>query len=60
MEQDSQAWSGMIADLAVDALVDAKLLKKEDFEAAAKIVATEIEVRLALGDLPPNSQNAPS
>ena len=39
-----------LAVLIVDALIDAGLLKKEDFERAVGIAAEEIEVRKAAGD----------
>jgi hypothetical protein len=48
-----QSWSHRIAALAVDALVTARLLRKEDFERAVDIVSEEISVRLCLGDVPP-------
>jgi hypothetical protein len=45
-------WSDRIAGLAVDALLTAKVLRKEDLSRAIEIVSEEISVRLALGDLP--------
>lgn len=45
-------WSRSVAELAVDALVTAKVLGEDDFERAVSIVAEEINVRLALGDRP--------
>jgi hypothetical protein len=42
--------SEALADLIVDALVDAGLVRKEDFDQAAGIAKTEIDVRKALGD----------
>ncbi len=48
-----ESWSKAIAVLAVDALVDARLLKKEDVDRAEAIVAEEIWVRLMMGDYPP-------
>ena len=42
-----------MAGLAVDALLTAKIVKKEDFERAVEIVSEEINVRLCLQDLPP-------
>jgi hypothetical protein len=46
-------WSNNIADFAVDALVDNGLIKEEDFQTAAAIVAEEVLVRLLLSDYPP-------
>jgi hypothetical protein len=45
-------WTERIANLAVDALLTAKLVKPEDFERAAAIVEEEIRVRLVMGDWP--------
>jgi hypothetical protein len=45
-------WSDNVADLAVDALVDARLVEKEKFDEASAIVGEEIFVRLILGDFP--------
>ena len=42
--------SDLLAALIIDALVDAKLLKKEDSERAVKITEEEINVRKAAGD----------
>jgi hypothetical protein len=50
-----EEWSQAVAEVAADALVDAGLLRREDFAKAAAIVAEEIAVRLALGDYPPGS-----
>ena len=52
---DIESWSKGVAQLAVDALVDAGLIKQEEFKGAVAIVAEEIFVRLALGDYPPHS-----
>ncbi len=46
-------WSEKVASLAVDRLVDAGLVKKEDFGSAVALAAEEIRVRLTLGDYPP-------
>ena len=57
MESHSQHavkdWCKQVAIFGVDMLVDHGLLKKEDLDRAADIVAEEILVRLALGDYPP-------
>ncbi|HEX8721686.1 MAG TPA: hypothetical protein VF736_13710 [Pyrinomonadaceae bacterium] len=50
---DIQTWSEGVAELAVDALVDAGLIAKKDFERAVAVVAEEIFVRLVIGDYPP-------
>lgn len=50
---NSKAWSDRVAGLVVDALLTAKILKKEDFEKAVEIASEEINVRLCLQDLPP-------
>jgi hypothetical protein len=39
-----------LAALIVDALCDAGLVKKDDFERATEVTADEIEVRKAMGD----------
>ena len=50
---DAKSWSEDVAELAVDALLDAGLVKREDFDRAVVIVAEEIFARLVLGDYPP-------
>ncbi len=54
-----KAWNDRMAELAVDALLTAKLLRKEDFSRAVEIVSEEISVRLALGDRPPTETPSP-
>jgi len=54
-----KAWNDRIAELAVDALLTAKLLRKEDFSRAVEIVSEEISVRLTLGDRPPTEKPSP-
>jgi len=46
------AWSKSVAELAADALVDAGLLTKADFDEAQNIIMEELRVRLALRDRP--------
>jgi len=55
MEKNDEVktWCDRIAALAVDALVDGGLIKKEEFEEASAIVAEEILIRLLLNDYPP-------
>lgn len=48
-----KTWSEGIAELAADALVDAGLVRKDDFARATAVIAEEIFVRLILGDWPP-------
>ena len=48
-----QEWSQRVAELVADALVQAKLLPKQDFARATEIAAEEILARLCLGDRPP-------
>jgi hypothetical protein len=47
------AWCDKVAALEVDALVDAELIPKGEFERASSIVAEELFVRLCLRDYPP-------
>ncbi|MBS1769912.1 MAG: hypothetical protein JSS77_09620 [Acidobacteria bacterium] len=51
-DEKHKEWSDRAAGLAVDALVDAGLISKEEFDSAAEIVAEELLVRLAIGDTP--------
>lgn len=50
---DVKSWSEDVAGLALDALVDCGIVRKEDFDRALSVVAEEILVRLCLGDYPP-------
>lgn len=47
-------WTLRVAELAVDALLIAKIVDEADFARAIAIVEEEIRVRLAIGDLPDN------
>ena len=47
-----EQWSQDIAELAADALVDAKLIDPGNLARAKEIIAEEIWVRLNLGDFP--------
>ncbi len=49
---NDSAWSEMVANLAVDAIIQAKLMHPEHFVRATEIVAEEILVRLSMGDRP--------
>jgi hypothetical protein len=44
------AWSRKVAELAVDALVEAKIVARDDFERAVDVVTEEILVRLTMDD----------
>ena len=59
MPKPVKEWSDHIANLADDALVDAKLIRKEDFAAAAGVIAVEILARLGMGDYPANPIDEP-
>ncbi len=54
----AKTWSDKVGALAVDALVTAKLVKKEEFERAVAIVSEEIYVRLCLRDMPPSTETS--
>ena len=49
---NSDEWSKRVATLAVDALVDHGIVKREDFEIALEIAAEEIRIRLVMNDYP--------
>ncbi len=51
-DEKAWGWSERIAGLAVDALVDADIVSKHEFDAAIDIVTMEIYIRLGLGDTP--------
>jgi hypothetical protein len=46
-------WCDKVAALQVDALVDAGLVPKVEFERGASMVAEELFVRLCMDDYPP-------
>jgi hypothetical protein len=46
------AWSRSVAELAIDALVTAKIMEKDDFSRAVAIAAEEIYVRVIMQDRP--------
>jgi hypothetical protein len=46
------AWSRIVAELAADGLVTAKILAKDDLQKATEIIAEEVFVRLVAGDRP--------
>jgi hypothetical protein len=47
---DRKSSSEGLAELIVNALVDAGFVRKEDFHDAVKVATKEIDVRKALGD----------
>lgn len=49
-ENDGTLTTEVLAALIVDALVDAKVIKGDDFERALEIAMEEINVRKAIGD----------
>jgi hypothetical protein len=54
MEVESlESWCEGRASIAVDALLDANLVRREDFDRAVEIVTEELFVRLIIGDYPP-------
>lgn len=53
MIMNTNSWSRTVAALALDALVDHGLLKREDCDAALEIAAEDIRIRLVMGDYPP-------
>jgi hypothetical protein len=54
MSKASPISAEVMAGLIVDALVDAGLVARESFDAAAEIAATEIHVRQCLGNCIPS------
>lgn len=50
MRDRTSIGADQVAGLIADALVDASLVQREHFEDAARIAATEIDVRLAMGN----------
>lgn len=46
-------WSRSAGEIIADAMIDAGLIKKEDFEKAAAVAAAELLARLSVGDYPP-------
>jgi hypothetical protein len=49
----AQDWAASVADLAVDALLYAGLVRREQLEIASSIIAEEIFARLCVRDYPP-------
>lgn len=51
--ETAKEWSASIASFVVDALLDAGLVQKEDFNDAAAVVAEEIFILLCTNNYPP-------
>jgi hypothetical protein len=51
----TKQWCEKVAALAVDRLLDAGLVRRDDLVGATAIVAEEVFVRLCLEDYPPRS-----
>ena len=51
-ERKFEEWSKRVSALAIDRLVDAGIIKKDEFEIAVELAAEEILIRLLLGDRP--------
>ena len=49
----AEQWCGSVAAIAVDALLDAGLVSRDQLVAARAVVAEEVFVRLCLKDYPP-------
>ena len=49
-------WSDKVATLVADALVEAGILSKQDFEKTIEIISEEVNVRLCLDDYPQTIQ----
>jgi hypothetical protein len=53
----AKSWSDQIARLAADALVEARLVNRDDFDKAADVIAEEVFARLCLRDFPPTEES---
>jgi len=51
-------WSRSVAELAADALVDAGLIQKAQFDQTTDLIAMEVFVRLCLNDRPDRKESA--
>jgi hypothetical protein len=52
-----KSWSDQIATLAADALIEARLVSRDDFDRVADVIAEEIFARLCLLDFPPTNES---
>jgi hypothetical protein len=55
-QSDDDSWSHRVAWLVVDALMRAGIIKADHLNRAQEIAQEEIDVRLALNDVPPVSR----
>jgi len=51
--EEYQQWSNDIAELIADAMIDAKLISKEQFEESVTVIGLEIFVHFISGYYPP-------
>lgn len=58
-DEGIQTWCDSVAELIVDVMIDADLVKLEKFQDAASVISMELFVRLNLGDYPPPRQPTP-
>lgn len=47
-----QNWSNDVAELIADAMIDAKLISKEQFEESVSVISLEIFVQFICGNYP--------
>ena len=50
--EEFKKWSNDVVVLAADAMIDAKLISKEQFEESVTVIGEEIFIRLLMGDYP--------
>ncbi len=51
--EEKKEWCDNVAELIVDEMIHAELVKKENFEEAVAVAAEEIFARLIVNDYPP-------
>jgi hypothetical protein len=51
--EEYQRWSNDVAELIADAMIDANLITKGQFEESVNVIGLEIFVSLISGDYPP-------
>ena len=52
-DEDLKTWCEIVGGIIVDAMLDAKLVKEEEFKEATQVASMELFVRLIIGDYPP-------
>ena len=52
-----KSWSDQIAGLVADALVEARLVSRDDFDRVTDVIAEEVFARLCLRDFPPTEES---